>query len=63
MRNNSIQENEANLLKTVNSDVETEPDLEPVTNEQITGLTNDNAGPDIRTRGAQRHGQNPYFDV
>ena len=63
MRYNNVRDFEANLLETVHNDVETEPDLQLVTNEQITGLTNGNARPDIRARGVWRHRQNTYFDV
>ena len=63
IRHNNIRDFEANLLKKVCSDVETEPQLQAMNGEGINGLTGDNAKPDIRARGVWRNGQNAYFDV
>ena len=63
IRHNNIRDFEANLLKKVCSDVETEPRLQPVQGEQIEGLVGDKARPDIRARSVWRNGQNAYFDV
>jgi hypothetical protein len=63
IRHNNIRDFEANLLKKVCSDVETEPHLLPVQGEQIEGLVGDEARPDIRARGEWRNAQNAYFDV
>ena len=63
IRHNNIRDLEANLLRKVCNDVETEPKLQPVSGEQTSGLTGDEARPDIRARGIWRPGQNGYFDV
>ena len=42
---------EANLLKAVFKDVETQPKLQPLDGEVSQGLTGDDAHPDIRARG------------
>ena len=63
MRHNQIRDFEANLLKIAHNDVEIEPELQPITEEQIPGLIGDNARPDIRARSVWRDGQNAYFDV
>ena len=51
IRQNNIRDFEANLLKSVCSDVETEPQLQKVNGEQIGGLIGDEERPDIRARG------------
>ena len=63
IRHNNIRDFEANLLKKVCSDVETEPQLQAMDGEGINGLTGDNTKPYIRARGVWRNGQNAYFDV
>ena len=63
MRHNQIRDYEAELLKMTHNDVETEPELQSITNEHITGLDNDLARPDIRAKGVWREHQNAYFDV
>ena len=63
MRHNNLRDFEANLLKSMHNDVEIEPSLQNITNEQITGNTNDEARPDIRARGVWRAGQNSFFDI
>ena len=63
IRHNNIRDFEANLLRQVCNDVETEPPLQPLEGENIAGLTGDEARPDVRARGFWRHGQNAYFDV
>ena len=50
------------LSKTVN-DVETEPELQPVTGEIIEGLSENALRPNIRARGVWRASQNAFFDV
>ena len=54
---------EANLLRKVCTDTETEPDLQNLSNEIVASLSGDGCRPDIRARGFWRHGQNAYFDV
>ena len=39
------------------------PPLQPIEGEIVIGIPGDNARPDVRTRGAWRHGQNAFFDV
>ena len=63
IRHNNVRDFEANLLRKVCNDVETEPKLQPLSGEQTSGLTGDEARPDIRARGIWRPGQNGYFDV
>ena len=63
MRHNNVRDFEANLLKTVVNDVEIEPPLQKLENEEINGLTGDDAKPDIRARGVWRKGQNAFFDI
>ena len=50
------------LSKTVN-DVETEPELQPVTDEVIEGLSGNASRPDIRARDVWRADQNAFADV
>ena len=54
---------EANLLCIVHNDVEVEPQLQQVDNEQFNGLKEDNARPDIRAKGVWRNAENAYFDA
>ena len=63
IRHNDIRDFEANLLSKICSDVELEPALQPVTDENTRGLTGDESRPDIRARGFWRKGQNAYFDI
>ena len=63
IRHNNIRDFEANLLRQVCNDVECEPPLQPLDGEQISGLTGDEARPDIRARGFWRPGQNAFFDI
>ena len=51
MRHNTIRDFEANLLKQICTDVETEPPLQPLDGENLPGLTGDEARPDVRARG------------
>ena len=51
IRHNNIYDFEANLLRIVHNDVEVEPQLQQVDNEQFNGLKEDNARPDIRAKG------------
>ena len=60
---NNIDDFEANLLRIVHNDVEVEPQLQQVDNEQFNGLKEDNARPDIRAKGVWRNAQITYFDV
>ena len=61
MRHNNVRDSEANLLKTIQNDVEIEPALQEITNEKISGNTNEEARPDIRARGVWRPGQNIFL--
>ena len=47
------------------NDVQTEPELQPLTGEQLNRGTikGDEARLDVRARGFLRRGQNAYFDV
>ena len=63
MRHDNIRDYEAKLLRKVCNDVETEPHLQPLEGESVTGAAGDNARPDIRARGIWRRAQNGFFDV
>ena len=63
MRHNNIRDFEANLMRKVCNDVETEPSLQSINGENVTGLTGDEAKPDVRARGVWRPGQNAFFDI
>ena len=63
MRHNNVRDFEADLLSKIVNDVETEPELQPVTGEVFNGLSGDASRPDIRARGVWRDGQNAFFDV
>ena len=51
MKHNNIRDFEANLLKTIQNNVEIELALQEIDNERIDGRTGDEAKPDIRARG------------
>ena len=63
MRHNNIRDFEVNLLRKLNNDVETEPELQPITTERLRGLSNDQCKPYIRARGVWRDAQNAYFEI
>jgi hypothetical protein len=63
MRHNNIRDFEANLLRQICNDVESEPPLQPLEGESIPGLVGDEARPDVRARGFWRNGQNAFFDI
>ena len=66
VRHDKIRDVECQLLKMVTHDVESEPQLQPVTNRTgycRTAVLSDDARLDIRARGFWREGQNAFFDV
>ena len=65
IRHNNIRDYESSLLSKVCNDVQTEPELQPLTGEQLNRGTikGDEARLDVRARGFWRRGQNAYFDV
>ena len=65
IRHNNIRDYESSLLSKVSNDVQTEPEVQPLTGEQLNRCTikGYEARLDIRARGFWRRGQNPYFDV
>ena len=63
MRHSNIHDFEANLLRITHNNVEVEPQLQQVDNEQLNGVKEDNARPDIRAKGVWRNAENAYFDV
>ena len=64
MRHNDVRDFEANLLRDICNDVETEPPLQPLDGEVLNGgATGDEASPDIRAKGFWRKAQNAFFDV
>ena len=65
-RHDNIRDFEASLLSQACTDVEVEPQLQPVTTEILPGRsanTSADARLDIRARGFWRRGQNSFFDV
>ena len=63
IRHNNFRDFEANSPKTTLNDVEVEPKLQKIDNDEFNGLTGDDARPDIRARGVWRQGQNAFFDI
>ena len=63
MSHNNVRCFEANLLKTIQNDVEIEPALQKVYNDIIDGRTEDEARPDIRAGGVWRQEQSAFFDI
>ena len=63
MRHSNIRGFEGNLSRIVHKDVEVEPQLQQVDNEQFNGPKEDNAPPDIRIKGVWTNARNAYFDV
>ena len=64
-RHDNIRDFEASLLSQVCNDVEKEPPLQQLNNEQLPRSANTAADArlDIRARGFWRRGQNAFFDV
>ena len=60
---NNLRDFEGDILSKIVNNVETEPKLQPVTNEIIEGLSKNASRPDIRARGVWRAGQNAFLDV
>ena len=60
---NNVRDFEANLLKTIQNDVEIEPAVQKMDNERIDGRTWDEARRDIRVQGMWRQGENAFFDI
>ena len=63
MQHNNLRDFEADILSKIVSDVETEPELQLVTDEIIEGLSGNASRPDIRARDVWRACQNIFFDV
>ncbi len=66
MRHDNIRDTCAVLLDKVCHDVEVEPHLTPIDNEQFhlrTANTSDEARLDIKAKGFWRRGQTEFFDV
>ena len=63
IRHNNIRDFEAKLLKQACNDVEIEPPLQPLEDEQVAGITGEEARLDILARGFWRQGQNAFFDI
>ena len=61
MSHNNIRDFETNLLRIVHNDVEVEPQLQQVDNEQFNGLKEDTARPDANAKGVWRNAQNAYL--
>ena len=63
MRHDNVRNFEANLLRKICQDVETEPRLQSLEGEEVVGLEGDDAHPDIRAKSVWRNAQNAFFDV
>ena len=63
MRRNALRDLNAELQSEVCRDVQTEPRLLPLNNEEITGASGERAGPDISSRGLWHTFQRTFFDV
>ena len=61
MSHSNIRDFETNLLRIVHNDVEVEPQLQQLDNEQFNGLKEDTARPDINAKGVWRNAQNAYL--
>ena len=63
MRHNALRDLNAELQSEVCRDVQTEPRLLPVGNEEITGTKAERAAPDVSSRGLWNTFQRTFFDV
>ena len=66
IRHNDLRDLTANILHQVCNDVETEPCLLPVTNENLhyrSAIRGDEVRLDIRARGFWQKGQQAFMDV
>ena len=63
MCHNDLRDFEADMLSNIVKDVETAPELLPVTVGIIEGLSGNASRLDIRVTGVWRAGQNAFFDV
>ena len=63
MRHNNVRDFEANLLKTIQSDVEIEPALQKVDNRRINERRGDKARPDIWAWEVCQQMPNAFFDI
>ena len=60
---NNFRDFESDLLSKIVNDVETEPELQPITGEINEGLSGNASRPDIKARGVWSAGHNAFFDV
>ena len=60
MRHNNVRDFEANLLKTIQNDIEIKPALQKLDNERIDGRKGGEARPNIQARGIW---QNVFFGI
>ena len=63
MRHNALRDLNAELQSEVCKDVQTEPRLLPLNNEEVEGTSADRAAPDISSRGLWSTFQRTFFDV
>ena len=63
IRHNNIRDYETNSLAKIHTDVETEPSLQAIEGEIVSGVPGDNARLDVGARDVWRYGQNAFFDV
>ena len=64
-RHNELRDTLANMVQEVCKDVKVEPDLEPITGEQLNAgaICSDGARSDISARGFWVKGQRAFFDI
>ena len=63
MRHDNLRDLNAKLLAKIQKDVETEPALIPIEEDNAVGNGADEARLDIRAKGFWRPAQDVYFDV
>ena len=63
MSHNNVRDFEANIMKTIQNDVEAEPALQTLDNERIDGRRGDQSRPNARPGRVWRQVQNAFFDI
>ena len=63
MRHNHLRDLNAEMQKEVCRDVVVEPQLLPLTNEEVEGVQGDRAAPDISSRGLWSTFERTFYDV
>ena len=63
VRHNNVRDFAANLLKTIQNNVEIEPTLQEIDNERIDGRKGMKHGLTYELEGVWRQRQNAFFDI